>query len=423
MHYFSYKKDALYCEDAPLSRIVKKYGTPLYVYSRRTLTEHFDKIREAFAMVQPIICYSVKANSNIALLKLLISRGSGLDIVSGGELFRARLAGCPPKKIVYASVGKTESEIAEAMRCGILLFNAESVPELERINAVAGQMRKRQEVALRVNPDVDARTHRYITTGKKETKFGIDSKTAKNIFLSAGKKYPHLRINGIHIHIGSQITEPEPFIEAIKKMAAFIKELARAGAALSYFDIGGGLGIIYDDEKPQTAQEFAAHVLPLIKQTGLQVILEPGRFIVGNAGILVSRVLYVKESYKKQFVIVDAAMNDLLRPSLYGSYHKIVPLAQAAAARYRKFAGSKKVDVVGPICESGDFFGKDRFLDVQTGDFIAVLSAGAYGFSMSSNYNSRPRAAEILVDGAKTYVIREREEYQDLVRKEKFAFL
>ncbi len=421
MHYFNYRNDKLFCEDVEVKALAEEFGTPLYVYSKRTLIEHFEKIKEAFSGVDSLVCYSVKANSSLSLLNVLVSRGCGLDIVSGGELNRAKLVNCPAKKIVYASVGKTEGEIRDAIKYGILLFNVESLPELERINKVAASLKRIQDVALRVNPDVDAHTHKYITTAKKETKFGIDLAGAQKIFLEAKRKYKNINLNGIHIHIGSQIIEAKPFVKAVKKVLSLVDQINSAGINLEYFDIGGGLGIIYDEERPQTAKDFAASILPLIKKRDFKIILEPGRFIAGNAGILAAKVLYIKESYRKQFVIVDAAMNDLIRPSLYNAYHKIVNLSRPpqVLGRRSQIKDRKLVDVVGPICESGDFLGKSRILDAVAGDYIAVMSAGAYGFSMSSNYNSRPRPAEVLVDGSKYYLIREREDYKDLVRKEK----
>ncbi len=413
MHYFNFKKNNLYCEEFKVEDLAKQYGTPLYVYSSKTILEHFWKLEKAFEEINPLICYSVKANSNLSFLKLLTSQGSGLDIVSGGELYRAKKVKCPGNRIVYASVGKTDKEIEEALKYGILMFNVESVPELKRINNIAKRLNKKAAVALRVNPDVTPKTHKYITTGKKENKFGIDKDTAKDIFLKS-KKYSNLRIIGIHIHIGSQITEGEPFVKAIQKIKTFIESLKKLGVKLEYLNIGGGLGIVYDNEIPQTAKEFADKILPLIKKISLKLILEPGRFIAGNAGILVSKVIYMKDTPQKKFIIVDAAMNDLARPSLYSAYHKI-----AALRKYKnKIKNGKKSDVVGSICESGDFLGKDRELEVKEGEYVAVFGAGAYGFSMSSNYNSRPRAAELLVKDKKTFLIRKRETYKDLVKEE-----
>ncbi|MDD4908665.1 MAG: diaminopimelate decarboxylase [Candidatus Omnitrophica bacterium] len=412
MHDFKFKNNQFYCESVKVQNLAEKFGTPLYVYSHNTIIDHFQKIREAFAPVKPLVCFSVKANSNLAILKTLVKKGAGLDIVSGGELFRALKAGCDPKKIVYASVGKTAAEIETAIKKGILFFNVESLPELENINRIAKRLGKITNAAIRINPDVEPKTHKFITTGKLTNKFGIDFDTAARIF-SAQRSFLNVRICGMHIHIGSQITESAPFIAAITKVLIFIAKLKRQGVHLEYLNIGGGLGIVYDKETPQTAQEFAAKVLPLLKDTGLKVIMEPGRFIIGNASVLVTRVLYIKSTPLKRFVIVDAGMNDLIRPALYEAYHNITPL-RAADDKHHFMA-----DVVGPICESGDFLAKDRMMpQVKEGDYLAVMSAGAYGFSMSSNYNSRRRNAEVLVKGNKTYLIRKRETYEDLIRNE-----
>lgn len=414
MHEFKYRNNKLYCEKLPVEVLAKKFGTPLYVYSYKTLVDHFSKLSAAFKGVHPLICFSVKANSNLAILKSLVDLGAGLDIVSGGELFRALKAGCPAQKIVYASVGKTDGEIEEAIRRGILFFNVESLPELENINRISGRLRKVTRVALRINPDVEASTHKFITTGKLTNKFGIDFKNTHRI-LSLRDRFSNIRICGLHIHIGSQITESRPFVAAITKIVSFIERLKKEGVGLEYLNIGGGLGIIYNQENPQTAQVFAGKILPLLKKSGLKIIMEPGRFIVGNAGILVTKVLYIKKTPKKTFVIVDAGMNDLIRPALYNAYHQILPLLTTNDQRLT----TQKVDVVGPICESADYFAKDRKIAlVDVGDYLAVMSAGAYGFSMSSNYNSRRRSAEVLVVKDKAFVIRKRESLQDLVRNE-----
>ncbi len=414
MHEFKYINKHLYCERVRVADLAKKFGTPLYVYSYHTLIDHFAKLKDAFRQVSPLICYSVKANSNLALLKALVNKGAGLDIVSGGELFRALRVGCPAKKIVYASVGKTDEEIEEAVKRGILFFNVESLPELENINRISGKLNKTTSVAIRINPDVEAKTHKFITTGKITNKFGIDLKSAYNILLLR-EKFRNIRISGLHIHIGSQITKSTPYLAAITRIVGFIGRLKKEGIELEYLNIGGGLGIIYDNEKPQTAVKYARKILPLLKKAGLKIIMEPGRFIAGNSGILVTRVLYVKNTPKKKFVIVDAGMNDLIRPALYGAYHQILPLC---AERYTPNA-AEKVDIVGPICESGDFFAKERRLPkLKEGDFLAVMGAGAYGFSMSSNYNSRRRAEEALVVKDKVFVIRKRESCRDLIRNE-----
>ena len=414
MHYFKYKGKTLFCENISVAKLMDKYGTPLFIYSQKTILDHFNKLKKAFSSLDALICYSVKVNSNICILNLLTKKGSGLDIVSGGELFLAKQVGCPGKKIVYASVGKTDKEIKDAINYEILMFNVESIPELKRMNRIARQLKKKPKVALRFNPNVDAKTHKYITTGKKENKFGMDEETVKKLILN-NQDYSYLDIVGLHMHIGSQITQSSPYINAIKNAARLINFLKKQGIALKYLNIGGGLGIIYDKEKPQTAKAFAKKVLPLLKKLKLKIILEPGRFIVGNAGILASKVTYVKETRTKKFIIVDAAMNDLLRPSLYGAYHNIMPVVKSANNKQKSI---KKADVVGPICESGDFLGKDRLINVEESEGIAVFAAGAYAFSMSSNYNSRPRAAEVLVRGSRDYLIRKRETYKDLINKE-----
>jgi diaminopimelate decarboxylase len=412
MHDFKLKDNQLYCEKVKVAALAEKFGTPLYVYSYKTIVDHYWKLQEAFEPIKPLICFSVKANSNLSILKALVKKGAGLDIVSGGELFRALKAGCDPKKIVYASVGKTASEIETAIRKGILFFNVESLPELENINRIAKRLNKITNAAIRINPDVEPKTHKFITTGKLTNKFGIDFDTAARIF-SAQRSFLNVRICGVHIHIGSQITESAPFIAAINKVSVFIAKLKRRGIHLEYLNMGGGLGIVYDKETPQTAQEFAAKVLPLLKETGLKIIMEPGRFIIGNASVLVTRVLYIKSTPLKKFVIIDAGMNDLIRPALYSAYHNIVPLRESDDRHH------VVVDVVGPICESGDFLAKNRLMPVvKEGDYLAVMSAGAYGFSMSSNYNSRRRNAEVMVKGNKVYLIRKRETYEDLIRNE-----
>jgi len=410
MHDFKFKNNKLYCENVKVEDLARRFGTPLYIYSYNTLISHFTKLRDAFKSINPLICYSVKANSNLTILKALVEKGAGLDIVSGGELFRAQKAGCSPKKIVYASVGKTAHEIEEAIKAGILFFNVESYPELKNIQQIAKRLNKAVNVSLRINPDVEPKTHKYITTGKLTNKFGIDFKSAKQIILLA-QAFSHLKVSGLHIHIGSQITKSEPYVAALKKVTAFIEELKEEGISLKYLNIGGGLGIIYDKETPQTAQRFSAKVLPLLKKTGLKIIMEPGRFIVGNSGILVAKVLYIKNTPKKKFIIVDTGMNDLIRPALYEAYHAILPL--------NKIKGEEIADMVGPICESGDFIAKGRSLPkVKEGEYLAVMGAGAYGFSMSSNYNSRRRAEEVMVSKDKVFVIRKRESYEDLIRNE-----
>lgn len=410
MHEFKYINNNLYCERIKIADLASRFGTPLYVYSYHTLIGHFMKLKNAFREINPLICYSVKANSNLAILKALVDKGAGLDIVSGGELFRAIKAGCPPEEIVYASVGKTDKEIAEAVRKRILFFNVESAPELENINRIAGRLNCVVNVAIRINPDVEPKTHKYITTGNLTNKFGIDFKSALQIF-NMRRALENVRISGLHIHIGSQITVSEPYVAAIRKVVDFIGVLRKKRISIEYLNIGGGLGIIYDREIPQTADKFAAKVLPILSKTKLKIIMEPGRFIVGNAGILVTKVLYIKKTPKKKFIIVDAGMNDLIRPALYNAYHEILPLQRRENA--------EKVDVVGPICESGDFFAKDRRLPaVKEGEYLAIMSAGAYGFSMSSNYNSRLKAEEIMVVKDREFVIRKRDTHEDLIKNE-----
>jgi len=414
MHDFKYKNNELYCEQVRIADIADKVSTPFYLYSYNTLLSHYRKLAAAFRALSPVICYSMKANSNLAILRALVKAGSGLDIVSGGELYKALLVGCDPKKIVYASVGKTEEEIRQAIAKQILFFNVESLSELELINRVACDLGVNASVALRINPDVEPKTHSYITTGKLTNKFGIDLDTAYNIFKNRAE-FVHLKFSGLHMHIGSQIIDGAPYILAIKKMIKFIKRLKEEAIDIHYLNIGGGLGIIYNNEKPQTAEEFAGKILPLLKSTGLKIILEPGRFIAGPSGILVAKILYIKKTPLKNFIIVDAGMNDLIRPSLYGAHHDILPLRKAESGKRK----AESFDVVGPICESGDFLAKDRQMpELNEGDYLAVMSAGSYGFSMASNYNCRLKPAEIMVKGNKFYTTRKRDSYLDLVKKD-----
>ncbi|HEY5999445.1 MAG TPA: diaminopimelate decarboxylase [bacterium] len=411
MNHFHVRDDELWCEEVPLRALAQECGTPLYVYSHATLQRHFAAFDGAFADVPHLTCYAVKANSNLALLGLLAGWGAGMDVVSGGELFRALRAGCDPKKIVYAGVGKTAREIAEALRAGILMFNVESLDELRQIDRVAGELGLRAPIALRVNPAIDPLTHKYIATGLKESKFGIEAEKVLETYREA-LTLGHVDVVGIHCHIGSQITQVGPFRAAVDKIAELVREVRALGADLRHVDIGGGLGINYNEEEPPEPGQLSAEILPVLREIGATVVTEPGRVIVGNAGALIARVIYRKYTSAKSFLIVDAGMNDLVRPSLYGSYHRIVPLAKTPGTRWQ-------MDVVGPICESGDFLAKDRELPaVPPGECVAVLSAGAYGFAMSSNYNSRPRAAEVLVRGGSYAVIRAREGYEDLVRGE-----
>ncbi len=412
MHHFNYKRNQLYAEGIPVSELAGTYGTPLYVYSHATLTRHIDAYLTAFDGVPNNICFAVKACPNIAVIRTLAARGAGADVVSGGELFRALKAGVPASKIVYAGVGKTEDEIRYAIRSGILMFNIESGDELAEINRVAGTMKATAPISLRVNPDVDPRTHPYISTGLRKHKFGIPMEQALEYYVAASKM-KHVRIVGIHKHIGSQITKTTPFADAIKRVLALVDELRTRGIEITHIDIGGGLGIPYHNEKTPMPADLARRVLPLIKGRGLTLVAEPGRSIVGNAGILVTKALYLKEGPKKTFVIVDGGMNDLIRPTLYDAYHEILPVRRRAGRR------PELSDIVGPICESGDFLAKDRLIPRTTqGEYLAVMSAGAYGFSMSSNYNSRPRAAEVMVMGDQHFLIRRREKYPDLIRGE-----
>ena len=419
MHEFAYRKGKLYCEKVPVAEVAKRVGTPLYLYSHATILDHYRKVKSAFAPVNGLVCYAMKANSNAAILRALAKAGSGFDVVSGGELKKALAAGADPRKIVYASVGKTAREIEQAIRAGILFFNVESAQELEQIEKVCARMGKRQRVGLRLNPEVDPHTHSFITTGHKASKFGMDFATVRSL-LARRRKFPHLVFASIHIHIGSQILEARPFQEAIRKALALIARARKEGAPIEYLNIGGGLGIVYNKENPQTAAQYAAKVLPLLKRSGLKVILEPGRFIVGNSGILLTRVLYLKESHSKKFAIVDAGMNDLIRPSLYGAYHEILPLTVPGTdSGSRRVPGTVKYDIVGPVCESGDFLAQERMMaPLKAGDLLAVMGAGAYGYVMASNYNARPRPAEVLVRGAKWHVVRRRETPQDLARGE-----
>jgi diaminopimelate decarboxylase len=411
MHFFEYKDHQLHCEGIPIPEIAEKVGTPFYLYSYHTLLRHFTVFDEAFKGIPHLICYSVKANSNLALLRLFVNLGGGADVVSGGELYRAIKSGAVPQKIVYSGVGKREDEIEYALKTGILMFNVESSQELRAINDVAGRVGKKAAVAIRVNPDIDSKTHPYIATGLKQTKFGIDILRAPMAYRLASQ-LPNLKILGIDCHIGSQLVEVEPIIEALRKLKQLIENLRTEGIEIQYLDLGGGLGITYEDEEPPHPVEYASSILEEIRGFGCTLILEPGRVIVGNAGILVSKVLYTKENEEKRFVIVDAGMNDLIRPSYYGSYHQILPVKEETREEI-------VADVVGPICESSDFLAKDRKIqNLRSGELIAVMSAGAYGFSMSTSYNSRTRLAEVLVRDDQMFVIRQRENYEDLIRGE-----
>ncbi len=412
MHDFKYKDNELYCEDVSVKAIAETAGTPLYIYSRNTLENHFRVFDSAFASTPHLTCYSVKANSNIAILRLLANMGAGVDVVSGGEIFRAVEAGVNPQKIVYSGVGKTTAEMEYALDTGILMFNIESVQELELLQQTADRKAKTAHIALRINPDIDPGTHPYISTGLKKNKFGISIKDALTEYRKANEMQG-IKVAGIACHIGSQITEVSPFIDALRKVKEFASVLIEEGFDIKYVDIGGGLGISYNSETPPHPDYYASEIIKEIKDQPYLLILEPGRVIAGNAGILVSKVLYHKKGEDKNFLVVDAAMNDLVRPSLYKAYHEI------KAVNIR--TGTILADVVGPICETGDFLAQDRNMPyVMQGDYIAVMSAGAYGFTMSSNYNSRPRAAEVLVCGKEYHIIRKRETFNDLIKLEKF---
>ncbi len=417
MDHFEYIEDELYCDEVPARDLVAQYGTPLYVYCQRTLDHHYESLKSAFARLepQPLICYSVKANSNLTLLKRLNQLGSGFDIVSGGELARTQTIGADPKRIVYAGVGKTEPEITAGILAGILLFNIESQSELERVESIARKLDREVDVAVRVNPDVDPETHRYITTGKYENKFGLDLASARAIF-ERRDELKRVRLAGLHAHIGSQITSTEPYAQSVSRVLEFRDELGSLGRDLEWLDLGGGFGVHYREDEALPAASFAEVLIPLIESSGLKLILEPGRFIMANAGCLLTTVIALKETGDRLFAICDAGMNDLIRPSLYEAYHRIEPVVR------RDTVGSRGalVDVVGPICESGDFLGKERPLaGICEGEILSVFSAGAYAASMASNYNTRPRAAEVLVDGREVKIVRERESLDDLLRSER----
>jgi len=416
MHHFAYRDNQLYAEDVAIKDIAAQVGTPVYVYSTATLRRHFRVFDEAFAATEHLICYAMKALSSLSILKLFNSMGSGFDIVSGGELMRCLRAGADPKKIVFSGVGKSEEEIAAALDAGILMFNVESRPELHRISEVACTRKVKAPVSLRVNPDLDPGTHPHISTGHRNSKFGIPLAQVLEYYAEA-RGLPELELVGLSTHIGSQITETGPFVEAGEKVAAIVRKLRADGIALRYLDIGGGLGIPYLEEPPPPSA-YAAAILKPLAGLGLKIIAEPGRVLVGNAGILLTRVMYIKETDVKRFIVVDGAMNDLIRPVLYEAYHAIWPV--------RKTPGRPSVvaDVVGPVCESGDFFAQERAMpEPQAGELLAVMSAGAYGFVMASNYNSRARSPEVLVEGARVHVIRERDTFEDQVHGEKLVEL
>jgi len=407
---FNYRNGELFAEDVPLASLVSEVGTPLYVYSQKTLERHFRVFDEALSKVNHLICFSVKSNSNIAVLRLFNTLGGGADIVSGGELFRCLKAGMVPGKIVFSGVGKTDADISYALDAGIMMFNVESAGELERISRIAARKSMKAPVAIRVNPDIDPKTHPYISTGLKKNKFGIDVDHAISLYKKA-RDYPSLQIRGIDCHIGSQLTTLAPFEETVLKLKEIIIALAAENVPIEWVDMGGGLGITYRDETPPPPAAYAETIEKAAHGMTQSFIFEPGRVMAGNAGILITRVLYVKKGAEKTFVVVDAGMNDMIRPSFYNAYQGIQPL--------KRIDKTMKADVVGPICESGDFLAKDRVIPaVSSGDYLCVMSAGAYGFTMASNYNSRPRAAEVLVRGDQFYIIRERESYEDLIRGE-----
>ena len=428
MHHFGYSGNKLYCEDVPVESLARKFGTPLYVYSQRTVTDHFRNLDQAMAGVEHLICFAVKSNSNQSLLRALVRLGSGFDIVSGGELERVIAAGGDPGRCAFAGVGKSETEIEFALRQGVYTFNAESEPELERINRIAARLKKVAPVAVRMNPDVEAHTHKKITTGTYENKFGVALEKIEGVYARAAR-LKNLRLRGMQMHIGSQITEVTPFEQAVRKVLPLVLRL-KEKHGLEFLSLGGGLGIVYKPALASgpaawwksaagkniiTPEKYATRLLPLLRPLGLRILMEPGRFISGNAGILVTRVEYVKRTGKKNFLIVDAAMNDLIRPAFYEAYHEILPLT-------RRNRSLVKSDVVGPICESGDFFCQDRLLPkVGEGDYMALMSAGAYGFVMASNYNTRALAAEVLVNGNRSALVGERQPIGEIWHREKTA--
>lgn len=430
MHSFRYNQGELFAEDIPLQSLAEKHGTPLYVYSKSTITDHFTRLDGALSKLDHLICYAVKANSNIAVLQTIAKLGGGFDIVSAGELFRVIKAGGDPAKCTFAGVGKTHDEIAYALKQGIYCFNAESEAELRYINQVAGELGLKAPVAVRVNPNVDAKTHAKITTGKSENKFGIDFDQILDVYARVAAECPNLVIKGLQMHIGSQLTNVDPFLEAVQKVKPLVQQV-KERHGIEFFSIGGGIGINYKqsldsgpstwweenaETHPLTVQAYSEAVVPHLQDLGLRILCEPGRFMVGNAGVLLTKVLYEKRGSAKIFKIVDAGMNDLIRPTLYEGWHQITPLKQPTSDEI------EKVDVVGPICESGDFLAQNREIPVvKEGEYLAVLSAGAYGFTMASNYNTRPMPAEILVDGDKATVVRERQTLEDVLKGEHLA--
>lgn len=428
MDAFEYKNKVLFCENVRIDDIVSEVGTPTYIYSKNAILARYRELKSAFQDVETLICFSVKSNSNLSICSLLAEEGSGFDVVSGGELFRALKAGGSPSRIVFAGVGKTDKEIRYALENDIFMFNVESAAELQHINTIAGETGKIPRVALRINPDIDAKTHAKTTTGKKENKFGIDFTEAENL-IRHPERYSNVSICGLHVHLGSPIYTTDPYVHALKKVVVLVQKCRDAGMDIVYINIGGGYCVSYTGEKVIQPKDYASKILPLVKKMQCHLIMEPGRFIVGNSGILASRVTYIKETvHGKKFVICDAAMNDLIRPALYDAFHRIWPVnTNIKIPEVENFGkptikrGMDFVDVVGPVCESSDAFATNRALPrVQEGDLLAIFSAGAYGFTMSSSYNSRPRPCEVLVDGDRYRIIRKRETYEDLIRGENF---
>ncbi|MES9874740.1 MAG: diaminopimelate decarboxylase [Candidatus Sedimenticola sp. 6PFRAG7] len=412
MDHFDYRGDRLFVEDVPLDQIAETYGTPCYVYSRATLERHWHAFDNAFRDQPHLVCFAVKANSNLAVLNLLARLGSGFDIVSVGELERVLAAGGDPRKVVFSGVGKRSDEMRRALEVGIRCFNVESAAELERLNQVAGEAGIRAPVALRVNPDVDAQTHPYISTGLKENKFGVDIDQALEVYRRAAE-LPNLDISGVDCHIGSQLTQVEPFLDALDRLMVLVNNLKSEGIEIDHLDLGGGLGIRYTDEQPPEPAEYARAIAERLGDVGYEIFIEPGRAIAGNAGVLLTRVEYLKHTEQKDFALIDAAMNDLLRPTLYQAHQEIIPVVKQDEGRKGVY------DLVGPICETGDFLGKNRELALNEGDLLAVRSSGAYGFTMSSNYNTRPRAPEVMVDGDQLHLVRERETVEELYKGER----
>jgi diaminopimelate decarboxylase len=409
--HFAYRDGELYAEDVPVRHIAAEHGTPCYIYSRATLERHWRAFDDAFGARPHLVCYAVKANSNLGVLNVLARLGSGFDIVSLGELERVIAAGGDPARVVFSGVGKRADEMRRALEVGIRCFNVESAAELDRLNQVAGELGRTAPVALRVNPDVDAQTHPYISTGLKENKFGVPMDEALALYRHAAQ-LPHIHVSGVDCHIGSQLTQLAPFLDALDRVLALVARLADAGITIDHLDLGGGLGVTYSDERPPQPAEYAAALAERLGDAPYEIFVEPGRAIAANAGILVTRVEYLKPTAGKDFAIIDAAMNDLIRPALYSAWQQIIPVVEHPTGRHGRY------DLVGPVCETGDFLGKDRELTLREGDLLAVRSSGAYGFTMASNYNTRPRAAELMVDGERVHLVRQRETIADLLRGE-----